>query len=90
MENSTAEEAEGHESAVEASKLDDVEKETAEEVDISVEDIVDDVCPDEIYQNQSKLFFSVDIWTLECGVAPTAETESLFDYYTMCYDDSDD
>ena len=91
LENSTVEEAKGFEIAVEARKLDDVEKETAtEEVEAPVENLKDEVCPDEIYQSQSKQLISVETQTLECGVARTVPSKSVFDYYTLRYDDSDD
>ena len=66
-----------------------LEKETAEQVEATVKDLDDEVCPDEIYQSQSKLI-SVATQTLECGVAQSAASKSVFDYYTLRYDDSDD
>ena len=89
-ENSTVEEAEQIEDAVKANKASNLlEKETAEQVEATVKDLDDEVCPDEIYQSQSKLI-SVATQTLECGVAPSAASKSVFDYYTLRYDDSDD
>jgi ferredoxin-like protein FixX len=84
--NSTAEEAKRVESAVKANELSNLEKETAEKVEVPVKDLKDEVCPDEIYQNQSKTLISVETQTLECGVAPTAASKSVFDY-TLRYDD---
>ena len=51
-----------------------------------VEDLKDEVCPDELYgcRNESKL---VSVETLECGVAPTKDTTK---FYTITYEDYDD
>ena len=51
--NSVAEEANRIETAAIANELGvlDDEKKTAEEVDVSVKDLEDEVCPDEIYGN---------------------------------------
>ena len=46
----------------------DVEKETAEKVEVSTENVRDEVCPDEIYKKKSKHLVSVETQTLECGV----------------------
>ena len=64
-------------------------KETARKVEARVKDLDDEVCPDEIYQSHSNLI-SLATQTLECGVAQTAASKSVFDYYTLRYDDSDD
>ena len=94
MEKSTVEEAEQLENAVKANKASDLpEEETTEKKkkeETTVKDLDDEVCPDEIYQSQSNLI-SVATQTLECGVASTtAGSKSVFDYYTLRYDDSDD
>ena len=91
MEKSTVEEAEQLENAVKANQARNIlEKEPAEKVEATVKDLDDEVCPDEIYQSQSNLI-SVATQTLECGVASTtAGSKSVFDYYTLRYDDSDD
>ena len=88
--NSAAEEAKRIETAAKANELGvlDVEKKTAEEVDLSIKDLEDEVCPDEIYENQPKKLISVETQTLECGIAPTAASKSVFDY-TFRYDDHD-
>ena len=89
-ENSTVEEAEQIENAVKANQARNIlEKEPAEKVEATFKDLDDEVCPDEIYQSQSKLI-SVATQTLECGVAPSAASKSVFDYYTLRYDDSDE
>ena len=57
---------------------------------VSVGDLMDEVCPDENYTQLKKLI-SVETQTLECGLAAlTTASKSLFDYYTLQYDDSND
>ena len=57
-------------------------------MDVSIKDLEDEVCPDEIYGYQPKTLISVETQTLECGIAPTAASKSVFDY-TFRYDDPD-
>ena len=59
-------------------------------MEVSTENVNDEVCHDEINENQSKQLSSVETQTLECGVARTVSSTSVFDYYTLRYDDSDD
>jgi ferredoxin-like protein FixX len=70
--------------------LSDLQKKTAEKVEVLAKELEDEVCPDEVYQSHSRNMISVETQTLECGVAHTAVSKSVFDYYTLRYDDDDD
>ena len=88
--SSAAEEAAVLDSVAKSKELYKSNEKTTEKVEETVRDLKDEVCPDEIYrcQNQSKLV-SVGTQTLECGVAHTQSSKSMFDYYTLRYDDSE-
>ena len=59
-------------------------------VETSVKDLNDEVCPDEVYENEPRKSFSVGTQTLECGMAlQRTSRKSDFDFYTLQYDDSD-
>ena len=78
------------ETTVKANELSDLEKKTTEKVEVLGKDLEDEVCPDEVYQSHSRKMISVETQTLECEVAHTAVSKSVFDYYTLHYDDDDD
>ena len=62
-----------------------------ENVEESVKDLEDKVCPDDIYGNQStSKLVSVGTQTLECGVASYQPSKSSLDFYTLTYDDYED
>ena len=85
-----AEKAKNDETAAKANVVsNNLEKKTAEQVEAPIGDLDDEVCPDEIYEDQSTSI-SVGTQTLECGVARTPASKSVFDYYTLAYDDDYD
>ena len=69
-----------------AAKAKEHNEKPIEKVEEPVDDLKDEVCPDELYRcrNESKL---VSVETLECGVAPTKDTTK---FYTITYEDYDD
>ena len=77
-------------SAAKAQECNDASKKTTGKVETSVKDLNDEVCPDEVYENQPRKSFSVGTQTLECGMAlQRTSRKSDFDFYTLQYDDSD-
>ena len=87
--NSNAEKATETKEAVQAKEPNILEKETTEQVKHPVKELDDEVCPDEVYQSQTKTFISVTTQTLEGGVTPRRTTTSGIDYYALTYDDPD-
>ena len=86
---SIAEEAKRDETTAKANVVsDDLEKETADQVEAIVRDLDDELCPDEIYEEQFTSI-SVGTQTLECGGAQTPASKSVFDFYTLADDDND-
>ena len=70
-----------------ASKANEFDEKPAEKAE-TLEDLKDEVCPDDIYRfpNDSNVL-SVGTQTLECGVANSHPSKSTLDFYTLTYDD---
>ena len=73
-----------------ASKANEFDEKPAEKAE-TLEDLKDEVCPDDIYRfpNDSNVL-SVGTQTLECGVANSHPSKSTLDFYTLTYDDYDE
>ena len=85
---SAAEGAPVSNSAAKAKEFDEI---PIENVENSVKDLEDEVCPDEIYGSQiTSKSVSVGTQTLECGVASYQPSKSSLDFYTLTYDDYED
>ena len=69
-----------------AAKAKEHNEKPIEKVEEPVDDLRDEVCPDELYRcrDESK---SASVETLECGVAPTKNTT---EFYTITYEDYGD
>ena len=88
--NPAAEEAQEVETFAKVDEQNDEDKDnTAGKVVKPIEDVTDEVCPDEMYEKPAKLKVSVETQTLECGVRPPALSKSSLDFYTLTYDDYD-
>ena len=87
-EKATAEKATAEKATAEkATEPDDLNTNATEKVEENVKDLMDEVCPDDVYTYniQSNQLISVATQTLECGVKPINSSKSTFDY-TFRYD----
>ena len=86
--DSAAEGAAVSNSAAKAKESDEI---PIENVENSVKDLEDELCPDEIYGSQiTSKSVSVGTQPLECGVASYQPSKSSLDFYTLTYDDYED
>ena len=86
VDNSDAEEAGRNEAAGKAAEIDDPKKETTANVEAKVMDVDDELCPDEMYTNETKDLKSLETPKLDCGANTT---KKVVEYYTIHYEDYD-